>query len=101
VDTIDDFLDTEIAAILADTGTDGVVISAATANTIADAILKRDWTSVSGEAAYSALNALRFLRDVWTVSGGTLTVKKEDGTTTAWTRTVTSDAAAEPIVGVS
>ena len=67
---------------------------------IADAILTRDWTSVTGEAARSVLNALRFLRNKWSVSGGTLTVTKEDDSTSAWTGTVTSDAAADPATGV-
>jgi hypothetical protein len=35
----------------------------------------------------------------FSVAGGTLTVKKPDGTTTAYTKSVTSDAAAEPIIG--
>lgn len=70
-------------------------------NAIADAILKRDWTAVSGEAVYSLLNACRMLRNVWNTTGGTLTVKKEDGSTTAWTRTLSTDAAAQPITGAS
>jgi hypothetical protein len=45
------------------------------------------------------LNALRFLRNKWTVVAGTLTVTKEDDTAAAWTGTVTTDAAAVPIVG--
>lgn len=100
VNTIDDFLDTEVAAILAAV-TGGVVISAATANQIADALLKRDWTAVSGEAAASALNAMRFLRNVWGVSAGVLSVMKEDGTTPAWTRAVVSDPLADdPVTGL-
>lgn len=90
----------DLAAILADTGTDGVVISAATANQIADALLKRDFSSVSGEAARSVLNALRFLRNKVAVSGATLTVYKEDDTTPSWTGAVTTDAAADPVVSV-
>jgi hypothetical protein len=70
-------------------------------NAIADAILKRDWTVISGEALYSLLNAARMLRNVWSTAGGTLTVKKEDGTTTAWTRTLTTDPSAEPITGAT
>jgi hypothetical protein len=54
----------------------------------ADALLKRDWTAVTGEATRSVLNALRFLRNKWTVTGspptGTLSVKKEDDSTEAW-----------------
>lgn len=93
-------LDLLIDAILADTGTDGVVISAATANQIADALLKRDWNSVSGESARSALNALRLLRNKVSESGGTLTVTKEDDSTSAWTAAVTTNAAAEPITAI-
>jgi hypothetical protein len=37
----------------------------------------------------------------WTVVAGTLTVKKPDDSTTAHTKTVTSDAGAEPITGAS
>ena len=67
-------------------------IASAELNNIADAVLKRDWTAVTGEAARSALNALRFLRNKWTNSGGTLTVRKEDDTASAWTATVTTTA---------
>lgn len=37
----------------------------------------------------------------WAISGGTLTVKKPDGTTTSYTKTVTGDAAAEPVISVA
>lgn len=65
----------------------------------ADALLKRDFSSVTGEAARSALNALRWLRNKWSISGSTLTVTKEDDSTEAWTATVTGDSGADPIVG--
>jgi hypothetical protein len=70
-------------------------------NAIADAILKRDWTLISGEAIYSLLNAARMLRNVWDTAGGTLKVRKEDGTTVAWQRTLAVDPNAQPIVGAS
>jgi hypothetical protein len=70
-----------------------------TATENADAALKRDWSSVTGESARSTLNALRFLRNKWSISGTTLTVTKEDDTASAWTATVTPDAGADPIVG--
>lgn len=70
-----------------------------TSNDVADAVLKRDWTLVTGEADYSLLNAARFLRNKWAVVGTTLTVNKEDGTTPAWTGTVTVTPGAEPITG--
>lgn len=93
-------LDLLIDAILADTGTDGVAISSATANEIADAILKRDWSEVSGESARSALNALRAIRNKVSVASGTMTVTKEDDSTSAWTAAVTSNASADPITEV-
>jgi hypothetical protein len=37
----------------------------------------------------------------FSVSGTTLTVKKPDGTTTAYTKTLTTDPAADPITGAS
>src|SRR6266849_4014368 len=44
----------------------------------ADALLKRDMSAVTGESARSPLNALRWLRNKWTIVTGTLTVYKED-----------------------
>ncbi len=72
-------------------------VTSAAQNSIADALLKRDWTAVSGEAARSVLNALRFLRNKWSISGTTLTVTEEDDSTAAWTSTVVTDASANPI----
>jgi len=79
---------------------DAAISDIPTATENADALLKRDWTSVTGEAARSVLNALRLLRNKWGVSGSTLTVTKEDDTTTAWTAAVTGDAGADPVTGV-
>ena len=78
----------------------GYSLAAGQETIIADEILRRDWQLVSGEATYSVLNALRFLRDQWEVKpDGTLVVYKENGQV-AWTRTVVSDAEALPITGV-
>jgi hypothetical protein len=63
----------------------------------ADGLLKRDWTSVTGEAARSVLNALRTLRNKWSISGTTLTVTKEDDSTTAYTSALTTAAGADSI----
>lgn len=68
-------------------------------NEFAKSLLKLDWTGLTGEAARSCLNAFRFLRNKWSVSGGTLTVTKEDDATSAWTASVTTDAGADPITG--
>jgi len=77
------------AAMAADAGTE-----------IADTLLKRDMSAVSGEAARSMLNALRVLRNKVAEAGGTLTVYKEDDSTPAFTAAVTFNAAAYPIVAV-
>jgi hypothetical protein len=66
-------------------------------DSIADALLKRDMSAVTGEAARSPLNALRFLRNKWTIVGAALSVKKEDDAAEAWASTLTTDAAADPI----
>lgn len=68
-------------------------------NAIADALLKRDWTAITGEASRSMLNALRFIRNKWTVIGTTLSVKKEDDSTEAWNATLTTSSSADKITG--
>ena len=70
---------------------------AATEN--ADALLNRDMSAVSDTNARSPLNALRHIRNKWSLSGTTLTVTKEDDSTTAWTATMTTNASADPITG--
>ena len=87
-------------AVTVGTNNDKTGYSLADPSVVADEILKRDWQLVSGEATYSVLNALRFLRDAWEVQpDGTLVVYKENGQI-AWTRTVKADADALPITGV-
>ncbi len=73
-------------------------LAAAVKNALADALLQRDWTAVTGEAARSLLNACRFLRNKWTVTGTTLHVTKEDDATDAWQAALTTDGAALPVV---
>ncbi len=116
--TVAGYVDTEVAAIkaktdnlpaspaavgsamtLADGAITEVKISSGGLNAIADALLKRDFSAVTGEAARSMLNALRFLRNRFAVSGTTLTVYKENDSTAAWTGTVTTSASADPITG--
>lgn len=59
---------------------------------IADALLKRDMSAVTGEASRSPLNAFRAIRNKAGVSGSTFTVRKEDDVAVAWTATVTRTA---------
>lgn len=85
------------AAKIATGAVDADALAADALTAIADALLKRDMSAVTGESARSPLNAFRLLRNKWTSSGGTLTVTKEDDSTTAWTAALTSDASANPI----
>lgn len=80
-------------------GLTAVISSVPTATQNADALLNRDMSAVSDTNARSPLNALRLLRNKWTSSAGTLTVYKENDSTSAWTGTLTGDAAADPVVG--
>ncbi len=75
-------------------------LAADAANEIADAILDRDMSTGtdSGSATVRTVRqALRFLRNKWSISGSTLTVTKEDDTTSSWTAALTTDAAANPV----
>ena len=65
-------------------------MSTAGGQAVADAILIRDWTAVTGEAARSTLNALRFLRNRWLITASALVVYEEDDATQAWTAGVTT-----------
>jgi hypothetical protein len=78
----------------------GYALTAGERTSIAEALLKLDLSTITGEASRSVLNAVRILRNKWSVAAGTLTVTKEDDTTTAWTAAVTSDGAADPVVAV-
>lgn len=68
---------------------------------IADGMLDRDM-SVGADNGSTTVRtvrqALRFLRNKWSISGGTLTICKEDDTATSWTAAVTTDSTALPIV---
>ena len=93
-------VDVKLDDILDDTGTSGVVISTTTQNSIADALLKRDWTAITGEAARSALNALRAIRNRVRINAGTMSIFEEDDASVAWSAPVTTDAAALPIIEI-
>lgn len=71
-----------------------------TATQNADALLKRDWTAITGEAARSVLNALRFLRNKVDATTSPMRIYKEDDSTQAWTQSFTTSAGADPIIKV-
>lgn len=103
---IDDFLDTEVAAIKAKTdlipAAPAAVGDIPTAIQNADTLLDRNMatgTDSGSPTVRTVRQALRFLRNKWSISAGTLTVTKEDDATASFTATVTTDAAAVPIIG--
>lgn len=56
-----------------------------------------DVTGLTGESRRSIINAIRKLLNKWTVSGGTMTVYKEDDSTSAYTEALTTAAGADSI----
>lgn len=66
-------------------------IDATERNAVADAFLNRDMsigTDSGSTTVRTVRQALRFLRNKWTISSGTLSVKKEDDSTESWSATV-------------
>jgi hypothetical protein len=72
-----------------------------TATEIADEILNREFDDADTGGDRTLLQAARFIRNGFSITGATLTVLKEDDTTPAYTRDLTTDAGAIPIVGAS
>lgn len=72
-------------------------------NEIADGLLNRDMstgTDSGSSSVRTVRQALRFLRNKWSISGTTLTVTKEDDVTTSHSATVASTAGADPVTSV-
>jgi len=67
---------------------------------LVDALLKRDMSAVTGEAARSPLNALRKLMNKWSIAGATLTVFKEDDSSSAFTQAITTTPGADPVTAL-
>lgn len=79
----------------------GYALTSGERNSVADAMLDRDMstgTDSGSPSVRTVRQALRFLRNKWAIATGTLTVYKEDDSTSSWTATVGTDAAAVPIV---
>lgn len=72
-----------------------------TAATIAETVLNANLATGADTNERSLRNAARATINKASISSGVLTVYKEDGTTAAFTRTVTTDAAADPIVSIT
>lgn len=100
-------MNADTVAIIVKTSTTGakttvLILYPDAANNVADALLNRDMatgTDSGTSTIRTVRQALRFLRNKWTLTSTTLSVKKEDDTTESWTATVTTDGAAAPIIG--
>lgn len=108
VDAVDNFVDTEIASIISELAKvpksdSNVTLNATVLAAIADALLDRDMatgTDSGSPTVRTMRQALRFIRNKWTVTGGTLSVKKEDDATESWAAAVTGTAGADPITAI-
>lgn len=79
--------------------TNAVTLTSGERNSVADALLDRDMATGTDSGGRTVRNALRFLRNKWSISGTTLTVTKEDDSTSAWTSTLTAAPGADPVSG--
>lgn len=120
VDTVDDLLDTELPALttaVADLPTNAelatalgaaddatlaaiAALSIPDANTIADAVLSRGVSNVEDTADTTSLAALLLAAFESSVSGTTWTIRKTTGSSFV-VKTVTVDADADPITGIT
>lgn len=85
-----------------DTNTLGILIVAV--NETGALPVWREFMVVPANVYDSLVSAVDWLdvcawKPEWSVSGGTLTVKKQDDTTNQFTKTLTTDAAADPVIG--
>jgi len=92
---------TDVDAILSDTGTDGVVLSTATQQSIADETLKRDVSNVESSACDHSLTTIVLATLESSTAASVWTIKQTDGSTTYQTKTLTLDGSASAITGVS
>ena len=93
-------LATELGRIDAATSTRAMPADIPSAITIADAVLSRSVATVEGSAAEHTLCTLVLAALEGAISSNTWTIKRSNGSTTHYTKTVTADANASPIVGV-
>lgn len=100
-------METSLAAVLADTGTDGVVLSAAQMNKVADHVMRRKNANVRASSDGDAIDDMQslfgqvsFRTNGFAISGSTLTVYEEDGSTPFDTMTVTVTPGLNPISGI-
>ena len=79
-------------------GTD--VLASALSTTSLDAILARDVDNVETTMPEHCLGTVILAMLEHSISGSTLTIKGTDGSTTRFTKTLTTNASADPITGI-
>lgn len=89
------------AAVIATGAIDADALASDAANEIADALLLRNVSNVEATAGEHTLCTLILSGLEWSVSGTTWTIKRTDGSTTHYTKTMTTDAAADHVTGVT
>ena len=94
-------VDANVDSILADTSTDGVVISTAQAQAIADEVLKRSVGNVEGAtlSEHSLATIVLAILESQRV-GSTWSIYRTDGTTVQASKTLTLDPSADPVTRV-
>lgn len=70
-------------------------------NDIADAILTRNVSNVEASAGEHTLCTVVLAMLEHSISGSTLTIKRTDGSTTHFTKAVTTNSSADPITGIN
>jgi hypothetical protein len=89
----------EMTIFIKASGMPNVVRTVTIERNLADVVLNRDFADIDDTNARTALNALRLLRNKYTIAGTVLAVTKEDDTTPAWFSSLTTNASAQPITG--
>lgn len=92
-------------AVASVTGNIGGSLTSTERNAIADALLDRNMATgvdsgTNSTSFRTPRQALRVLRNKSSIGASTLTVLKEDDSTTSWTATTVSDASAQPVTSV-
>lgn len=100
ITTVTNLTNAPTAGDLTATMKTSVTAAVPTAVQNADALLDRDMSTGADSGSTTvrtARQALRFLRNKWSISGTTLTVCKENDSDASWTSTVTATNGADPI----
>jgi hypothetical protein len=74
-------------------------LAAGEATALSEVFLTFSWSAITTSAgSRSTLNALRFLRNKWEVSGSSITIFKENDVSAAWTSDLSTVASANSII---